>query len=433
MLIKSEIQKKKKYIIEKLKTEVDEFEREKLNSTLLSLMMLETNNDKLKNVKLFNLIGKLSKGVSLERTTQKFDVIWSNLEEKFSSPIDNDYVMFLIQMANNLSQIQVQYDEDENELIPLQLSNEYVVKLSRIFYQELGDNIINERAKKILDDPSHFGFTRSIPIGHELDYGMTFDDTIFNKPYITCQKLGNIMELQAFNHEVMHGIDFYSMPKIASQIYYGFHEIPTYTIDYLFHDYLENMGIDKQQIDALRRKKLQYTQLTANRVLFQIQHRLNQKMGMKNAQNATVEDIKSVITDNLLKEILEMESCVIAEAMYRQISSNKEVGLKSLKTLMEHPLPRDKIPDFSFIGLNNNLLLEVSKNMALTSIEKNQYTQANNMEQKKQLENIKVRRLIKPDSNNLAFVKSSFLLIIIFLFSILIAVIILAIKNKGVI
>ena len=179
MLSRSEIQKKKKYIIEKLKTQVSGIEEEKLKSTLLSLMALETSNDKLKNVKMHNLLGKISNGVTLEKSTQKVKVIWNDLEKSYYSHIDNDYVMFLLQMADNLSQIQVQYDEDATELQPLQLSNEYVVKLSRIFYEGLGDKDISEKARTILDDETHFGFTKAVPIGHEMDYGMTFYDTVF--------------------------------------------------------------------------------------------------------------------------------------------------------------------------------------------------------------------------------------------------------------
>ena len=239
MLIRNEIQKKKKYIIEKLKAQVNATEEEKLKSTLLSLIMLESCNDELKNVKLFNLLEKVSNGAITEKNNQKINVIWNDLEKNYYSYIDNDYVMFLLQMANNLSQIQVQYDEDETELLPFKFSNEYVIKLSKLFYRELNDKFIAEKASMILDDETHYGFTKAVPVGNELNYGMTFYDTVFNKPYITCQKLGNIMELQAFNHEIMHGIDFYSLPKIPSQIYYGFHEIPTYTIDYLFQDYLD--------------------------------------------------------------------------------------------------------------------------------------------------------------------------------------------------
>ncbi len=426
MLSRDEIRKKKKYIVEKLKTKVDALEEEKLKSTLISFIILESYNDKLKNIKLFNLLEKISNGAILEKSTQKFRGMWDDLKINYSSYIDNDYVSFLLQLANNLSQIQVQYDEDETELLPFNFSNEYVIKLSKLFYKELGDKYIEDKAMAILNDESHYGFTKTVLVGNELDYGMTIYDTVFNKPYITCQKLGNLMELQAFNHEIMHGIDFYSMPKIPSQIYYGFHEIPTYTIDYLFHDYLDNMGIDKQQVKALRRKKLQYTKLTASRVLFQIQHRLNEKFGMKNTVNATIQDIKSVITDDLLKEMLEMESCVIADGLYNQILIDKELGLKNLKMIMEHPLPRDKIPDFSFIGLDNNSLLNLSQNIMISSAENNQ---KNNMLQEKQLQMI--RRLINKDSNKLAFIKSSFLIIIIVLFAILIAV--LMIKNGGVI
>lgn len=365
MLSRKEFYEKKKYIIERLKGQNSELEEEKLKTTLLSLMAIETENDDLKNVRLYNFINALSKGrVSLKRE-QKMNSYYPKLSDTFQSPITDEYLSFLIQLAKNVSEMQVVYDEDSTELIPFQMDDEKKVELSKVFYSQLGNSDINEKAQRVLSDSSHFGFSDTVSKGNELLYGITVYDTIFNKPYITTQRLGNIMGCQAFNHEIMHGVDFYFHPNVVnSQRYYGFHETPTYTIDYLFHDFMDSMGFDKQQVDALRRKKQQYTQALAKYdIIGKIQHRLNRTIGMRNTPNATIQDIMRVVDTDILKSMLELQSCVMAHGLYQQILTNKETGLANLSEFMSTTFPPDKIPDFSFVGLDNQTLLQISRDM----------------------------------------------------------------------
>ena len=338
MLSRKELSEKKKYILERLKGNNSKLDEEKLKTTLLSLMAIETENDSLKNVRLYNFINALSKGRLALQRENKMLSIYPELDQTFQAPISDEYLSFLIQLAQNVSEMHVEYDEDKTELKPFEMSDEKIVELSKVFYGQLGNQSINENAQRILSDSSHYGFSDTVSKENELLYGITVYDTVFNKPYITTQRLGNIMRCQAFNHEVMHGIDFYVHPKINSQQYYGFHETPTYTIDYLFHDFMEAMGFDKQQVDALRRKKQQYTWSMAKYdVIEKIRHRLNQTIGMKNVPNATIQDIRKVVDGFMIKNMLELQSCVMAHGLYQQICENKDVGLRNLQTLMSHP------------------------------------------------------------------------------------------------
>ena len=61
--------------------------------------------------------------------------------------------------------------------------------------------------------------------------GLTFNDYLFGKLYINLIRKNNLFDFQVLNHEVKHGIDFYAQSKLPSENYYGFHEVPTYTID----------------------------------------------------------------------------------------------------------------------------------------------------------------------------------------------------------
>ena len=139
MLNKREILDKKKYIIERLKRNISISEKEKLESTLISLKLLEANNDKLQSNKLSKFIEEKLKGRSFLKPSAKFKAIINDVAQTYSSPINNEYLAFLIQIAENLAKIKVFYDDDITELKPFQIADENVINLSKKFYEKLKD------------------------------------------------------------------------------------------------------------------------------------------------------------------------------------------------------------------------------------------------------------------------------------------------------
>lgn len=103
--------------------------------------------------------------------------------------------------------------------------------------------------------------------------------------------------------------------------------------------------------------------MTKYDILGKIQHGLNKSIGMKNTPNATIQDIRNIMDNEMLKNMLELQSCVMAHGLYQQILIDKEKGLTNLDNFMRTPLSPNKIPDFSFIGLDRQTLLQVSKDM----------------------------------------------------------------------
>ncbi len=156
--------------------------------------------------------------------------------------------------------------------------------------------------------------------------------------------------------------------KLPSENYYGFHEVPTYTIDYLFIDYLESKGFDIQEIQKLNEKKDSYIQRLAKLTQIQIKKALIRN---KKYVEPTIEDIKKVLYPQLIKQLLELQLGVISYGLYNQIESNKIIGLDNLKKFMKKILPRTQIPDFSFIGLENQKLLELSQHIGTYSRKNN--------------------------------------------------------------
>ena len=190
--------------------------------------------------------------------------------------------------------------------------------------------------------------------------GLMVGDYYINKPYIYCIINNNLFTYQVFNHEIMHGIDFYMNPKFKNSIFGGFTEILTYTIDYLFLDFLEENNYNRNDIDALRRKKYDYIQKIATDTILEIEYLLKSKYESDNISTTSCRNIYSTISNKIYNTLFELASCVIAEGLYRQILVNKKQGLMNLKEIVKHEFLNDMPPDFSFINLDNDKLLQIS-------------------------------------------------------------------------
>ena len=365
MIKKEEIKKKKKYLLKRLQEPISKVERNNLTASLASLIILENENEKLYNVKLVGILDSLTKNKYTLNKEKRFEARFEGLLEETAPFVNDEYLSFLLQLTLNINTMNIEYEDDASELALVNISDHDKVELSRKFYRSLGNRDIQSQAERILDDPSHYDFIDTNIRHNDLLYGVTIFDWYFKKPYIYARRLGNLFGCQVFNHEIMHGVDFYSRPRNFGAEYYGFEEIPTYTIDYLFLDFLEMMGYDPAQVDALRRKKHQFTWIIARyKIIDEINHRLI-RMCRKNIKNATFADIKKVMNDNILVSMIELESCVIAHHLYGRMHYNLQQGLNDLITIMQTKLPKNKIPDFSFIGLDQKRLLETSRELGM--------------------------------------------------------------------
>ena len=67
------------------------------------------------------------------------------------------------------------------------------------------------------------------------------------------------------------------------------------------------------------------------------------------------------MNSDIRKNLLEVQSCLIARSLYAQIKDSKEFGIANLKQFMQTNIPINKVPDFSYIGISNQDLLNTSK------------------------------------------------------------------------
>ena len=357
----SEIKKKQKYVVERLKTSVPAEEKERLELSLISFISLLNNNGGL-STKFYNLMDRITKDKFSLKKNSPYIAIEKKLVYDQIPNFNNNYLQFLLNLTTNLA---TEVGNEQIEFLPLNLSDEELIKISGGFYSRLGDQEITQSALKVLGDSSAINITTTTRDGYQEFGGITFNDFIFNKSYCTMTKNSNIFDIQVLNHEVMHGIDFYMHPKLPTANYYGFHEVPTYTIDYLLIDYLEQLGFDTSEVEKLRIQKTGYLANLANLTLTQIKGQIIRMKGLKSSVNPSLDDINEVLTPQIKKQLLEIQSGIIAFGLSQQMNYDKELGINNLKQFMKNDIPKQQTPDFSFIGLSNETLLQLSQQMSI--------------------------------------------------------------------
>lgn len=359
-----DINSKKSYIAERLKNCSNPKEKEMLELSLICYLSLLDNSGTLRYTGFYNTMDKITQNRFSERREQDSAQLEMDLFFKNAPVIDDEYLKFLLNISNNISKTPP-VDFDEENITTFETDYESILNVSHNFYRDLGNQEILKKAEKILNDGSSINVSKIARRGMAECSGLTFNDYFFGKSYINLTKKNNLFDYQVLNHEVMHGVDFYMQDKVPSENYYGFHEVPTYTIDYLFIDYLEEKGMDINEVQKLRMQKDNYLQELAKLTQVQIKRALIRN---KKYNDSTISSIKEVLNPQLIKQLLELESGVISYGLYTQIQTNKEQGLNNLKSFMKTIIPKTKTPNFSFINLDNQAIIDLSKQIGAYSM-----------------------------------------------------------------
>lgn len=359
-----DINSKKSYVTERLKNCSNPKEKEILELSLISYLALLDNSGTLRYTGFYNTMDKITQNRFSEQREQDSVQLEIDLFFKNAAVIDDEYLQFLLDIGNNIAETPP-IDFDDRDIRTFETDYESILNVTHNFYRDLGDQEILEKAEKILNDESSINVSKIARRGMTDCSGLTFNDYLFGKSYINLTKKNNLFDYQVLNHEVMHGIDFYMQKKVPSENYYGFHEVPTYTIDYLFIDYLESKDMDINEVQKLRVQKDNYLQALAKLTQTQIKGALIRN---KKYNDSTISDIKEILNPQLIKQLLELESGVISYGLYTQMQIDKEQGLSNLKSFMKNIIPKTKTPDFSFINLDNQTIMDLSKQIGTYSM-----------------------------------------------------------------
>lgn len=367
MISREEIKLKEKYILDCLEKELDknEINKDRLDEMKFSLLAyLSLDYIELINQPLRFLLKEILLGYA--PLNKKCSEIRENILKtiKIDIPkISDEYIYFLIELLNNLTRIKIDYSNDCKELSYYPFKSYSIISTSYLFYNYLNDIDFLDISGNILGNSSHYDFKDKIfSNGITKIAGTTKYDYYFNKPYFICEKSNNLSVYQVFNHEMMHAIELYISPKkrLMSSV---FREISPYTMDHLFLDFLEQNNYNINDVNALRRRQYAYVKGLSCYVLNNLFNRFECKYGEISDDTINYENIRSILTTEMLRRMFEIVSCVVAEGLYRQILVNKKQGLTNLKSLIMNYNFEDDVPDFSFVGLSNKKLIKISEKM----------------------------------------------------------------------
>ena len=358
----ADIKRKKEKILKEIKDCNDIQKKEMLEMTLASYISMIDNCGTIKNTKFYNFLDKITKGnFSLIRPSTKYISNAGQIIIRNKDYMDIHYLSFLLDIMNNIiATPSIVSDIELSSFNSISLSNEDLLNLSKLFYKELADEDIYIKALKTINNKNATNFSNIYSNSYSEVMGITFYDFLNNEAFCTTKRNYTIFDAQACNHEIMHSVDFYFKPKLVNETYYGFHEIPTYAIDYLFIEYLEKIGFDKDEVQKLRIKKDNYLRSLALRTKYMIQNEIIQKKGLNFLKKYSSRDVLDILNPFIIKQLTELESGIIAYGLHKQFDINYNIGINNLKKLMTTSIPKDRKPDFSNLELPDKKLIELS-------------------------------------------------------------------------
>ena len=357
-----EIREKQRYVIKRLKNCDDLDERAKLLASLCTYVTLLNNQI---NIRRFNITKFFDKNIACKYRLYKGEKQFKetddfmNVENHF---MDKEYLSFLLDLAQNV--YSGNYVNENIEFETINLPFKQLEDISLDFYKSLGDEKLYNLAKDILNTKNMIQFQDYI--GKDLGSvygGMTYYDAVFNESYIALTNNHNLADVWCFNHELTHAIDFKCRQKVPGTYYYGFQELPTHTIDYLMIDYLEKSGFDSTEVDKIRTMKNKNIKYNAYLICEGIKKMLESKKGMPVEGKINTDDVMELMTFDIKKKLLEIETDVISYYLAEQYHLKPELGLQNIKKVIGLSLPINQRPNFSVIGLDDETLLETSKIM----------------------------------------------------------------------
>ncbi|NLL45105.1 MAG: hypothetical protein GX247_05520 [Mollicutes bacterium] len=346
---KEELKQLLDYCIERYENTTDDKEKERLGLSILTYynMYMIANDEK------------------ESQYEQKLVVIRKGLMNETKPFVDRSYLKFLLKLMNNIAR--TQWKHHEYKYASMRCLNNGLIKISKAFYYSLGDEEIYKLACKILNNPQiiHIVKYSNKTLHFKNFIGITNEDYTFKKVYMAVKKTNTILDMLTLNHEVMHGIDFYFREKIPSENYYGFQEVSAYAVNHLFIDFLKEMEISDKEIPKLKEKMLWLLLDLAQDTKIDLENNIKQEFGKKKMLSLKTSDIFKVISNDILESLIQIQAYVMAYGLYWQIKQNKESGIRNLKYFMSNIIPKNRIPDFSAIGLSPDVLLDLSKKIAI--------------------------------------------------------------------
>ena len=330
-----------------------ETDLKKINLTSFAYYsMLEENNkikynftanghNIIKNKKVFLLRKRLNK-------------VLVSLCNSLTNDFSNVYQEFLLQIINNLNNQNYKYIDEKK----LKLTNEEAVTIASGFFKSLEDPEITNLSQKIFNKNNNFiQFAPKEEEDDSYNSGTCYYNFIQNNAYYLIKNNNTIMDLFVLVHEVGHGIHFILNPKFANSKYYGFCEILPYTFELLLLDYLKENNLFENYINDRELYQTIYPIIFAKLTIYSLTSKDN-----SDDKEKDLDDKEEKLDYSKIKILTIIKSYLIAKILAEQYKEDKTNGMKTIKTLIKTPFPENETPNFEFLNISNEDILEKSLN-----------------------------------------------------------------------
>lgn len=334
--------------------ELSLYERERIKHTILAYYAILDSSDNIYNTTIRPFLDKITNGKYSERRESKLLCKTGELtlDKDDYGLLTKEYLEKLIKFSKEIEKPQV----ESTKFNSMEFSDEELKNIALAFFKSIDSEMLKS-TDKILSTPSLINIS-DYRSANNID-GTTYYDYIASVPYIIISRNHTIEDAQVFVHELMHANDFLMQPKYFDSNYYGFHETPSYCCDLLFADFMELIGVNKDEVNKIRTERINYIRGLAHQALSQIRA----KVGREKFGANDIDAIYNVIDESILKKLLEVESGIMAIGLYTQISHDKNHGVNNLKTFMKSLISKNETPNFSYIGLDDEALMSVCSNI----------------------------------------------------------------------
>ena len=176
------------------------------------------------------------------------------LNIKTSGSVEYNEMIFLVNLLIKLADSGIDYKKEIFNKIDI--NENKLMNVAMKYYEDFPDKEISHLALDVLKKTSNMNFTKNMRYKKDWISGNMYMDYTFNRTYVNIYIHSDINDYNSIVHEVMQCVDHLFNSKIPTNYHNVVSEIPGYTSDFLFIDYLDNIELDGQEIEKLRKQKI---------------------------------------------------------------------------------------------------------------------------------------------------------------------------------
>lgn len=352
-----EIKKQKKYCLTRLSNNnLSEAEKNKLKLSINSYIYMLDSSGTLCYTIFPKVVDILSNGKYSLYRKNKYDKL---LNIKTSGSVEYNEMIFLVDLLIKLADSGIDYKKGIFNKIDI--NSDELMNVAMKYYEDFPDKEISHLALDVLKNTSNMNFTKNMRYKKEWISGNMYMDYTFNRTYVNIYIHSDINDYNSIVHEVMHCVDHLFNSKIPTNYHNVVSEIPGYTSDFLFIDYLDNIELDGQEIEKLRKQKIFNVFSLVNGTYDIIKQNYYNINGVEITDYTPVELIVSTLTPQVISKLLQIKAVIVSYGLYMQIKENQINGFDNFKKYMKTGKPIETDLEFDYIELSNNKLMQITE------------------------------------------------------------------------